>query len=518
MGRATGARCKSCFEPLVGSNVCERCSERSQDVTALPVGTSLLDGRYTIGRTLGMPGGFGITYLAWDSSLERRVAIKEFYPRQGTVRGSNGINAFAPSVAAGAEFTSGLAGFLDEARRLAQLDHQNIVKVHDYCAANGTGYLVMSYYEGRDLAEYLVASGGRLPWLEAFEIVTPVLDGLTQVHAAGLIHRDIKPANIYLANVEQARSRSILIDFGAARWASTTHELTSILTEGFAPIEQYPGCGVQGPWTDIYAVAATLYVLIAGELPATAPSRLTGNYVPHLSEIGRGVRRQFADAVEYGLSVDPETRPQSAAEFARLLRSAVQSVSPAASRGAIGTDRTTTPMSDSAVGVPYDVAVVPPTKRIAPVPAPAVLPKKRNISGAIAAAMLVVLLAGIGGLVWFAVAGNRGSRQAAPSLPAAGDRVDLSMRLPPEAPRDDGAALLDSAATAYGLARYAAAMAYLERAHAAVARGASAGRPRARLNSQIDSIAAIVINACETDRDILVRRGESAAKCKMRSW
>jgi serine/threonine protein kinase len=524
VGRLAAARCRSCFEPIPGSGLCVICSERSQDSTALPVGSKLLDGRYSIGRTLGLPGGFGITYLAWDASLERRVAIKEFYPRQGTYRRTNGVDAYAPSVEAAAEFDAGLEGFLDEARRLAQLDHQNIVKVHDYCAANGTGYLVMSYYEGRDLAEYTQASGGRLPWLEAFEVVTPILDGLSQVHAAGLIHRDIKPANIYLANVDAAKSRSILIDFGAARWASTTHELTSILTEGYAPIEQYPGCGLQGPWTDIYAVAATLHVLIAGELPATAPSRLTGNFVPNLSEMGRGVRRQFADAVEYGLSVDPEARPQSAAEFARLLRAAVQRSSAAASRAGNTVDRTTTPMAGSSARAAAVLADVPQTKQIVPRRASAPESARSRVSGLLAAAMLVLALAGIAGLVWFTVFDKSGSQEAASpasSTSSPPERVDLSARLPANArPSDDRAiaALLDSAGAAYGSAHYGTAMTLLERAHQLANGAAVATQARARLIAAIDSVAGVVHDACEADHEILLRRGEKAAPCKQRAW
>src|SRR3990172_5719698 len=277
-------RCPSCFEPSGGGALCAGCSARSRGETALPLGHSLREGRYRIGRTLGDPGGFGITYLGWD-------------------------------------FRLGLEGFLNEARRLAKLDHPNIVKVHDYCEAHGTGYLVMNYYEGRDLSHYAKTQGGRLGWQEAMKLSVPLLDGLAEVHRAGLIHRDIKPANVYLAASPDGKGRPILIDFGAARWAATSHELTAILTEGFAPLEQYPGCGPQGPWTDIYAVAATIYALIAGQVPPSAPSRLAGAYVSHLTDLVAGVPRRLGDALEFGLAIQSEERPRSAEEVAPLLRS-----------------------------------------------------------------------------------------------------------------------------------------------------------------------------------------------------
>jgi serine/threonine protein kinase len=509
-------RCPSCFNPSENGATCERCSSRAQDASALPIGSALLQGRYLVGRTLGQPGGFGITYLGWDQSLERRVAIKEFYPRQGTNRRSNGLEAYAQSSFADLEFRAGLQEFLKEAQRLAKLDHQNIVKVHDYCEANATGYLVMSYYEGRDLAEHTAALGGSIGWEDVLELVTPILDGLSEVHSAGMIHRDVKPANIYLANVASGKTRSILIDFGAARWASTTHEITSILTEGFAPIEQYPGCGPQGPWTDIYAVAATMYALIAGQVPASAPSRMAGNYVPNLSEVGKGVPRRVADAIEDGLSVLVDTRPQSAAEFARVLRNARPTPLPSSGPGF---GYTTQPMPlSSGAAQPVRIEEPKPTRQIV---TPPVKPASRGWRSVFVLSLVcVALLAGIGGMLKL-VLGDK--TVAVPDSPAASNGpevVDLSARVRPTLESNDRAikALIDSAFASYSTVHYNASMSLLAKAHELTKRDGLSGASRASLTARIDSLAGIVVGACRADREILVRRGEAAPTCKERAW
>src|SRR5689334_23007398 len=172
------ARCISCFGPVAeGNRLCESCARIARSEIALPLGAQLQHGRYAIGRTLGDPGGFGVTYLAWDTSLERRVAIKEFFPRHLVNRGPGQTSPALSSQAVKLEYEAGLKGFLDEARRLAGLDHPNIVKVHDYCEAFETGYLVMSYYEGHDLKQHTERAGGMLGWQEAVNLVLPLLDG-----------------------------------------------------------------------------------------------------------------------------------------------------------------------------------------------------------------------------------------------------------------------------------------------------------------------------------------------------
>lgn len=499
------------------------CAPISSEIASLPVGVDLRSGRYRIGRTLGSPGGFGITYLAWDDRLERRVAIKEYFPRQGTARAADGISAQPQSVSSAADFRVGLEGFLNEARRLAKLDHPNIVKVHDYCEAHGTGYLVMSYYEGADLSEHVQRAGGRLEWREALVLITPVLDGLAAVHASGLIHRDIKPANVYLASAGHAHSRSILIDFGAARWATTTHELTAVLTEGFAPLEQYPGCGPQGAFTDVYATAATLYSVLSGQVPASAPSRLAGSYVPNLSDLGHGIPRRVADAIEYGLSVAVEERPQTATEFARLLRAADPSANPTSGGGmrispsSVGATMTHPSATSTAFG---DEAIAT-TRPIAPRPAERPAPARSG--NWLILGVLCIVLAAVGGLMWM-LAGGR--TDAAPPVSATAETgtVDLGVRVPtsatePTSATNDIRAAFDSARSRLAAGDYAASMTELGRAHdaASTLRGLS---PIARtaLDTRLDSLADVILTACKAERELLSRRGENRKPCSARPW
>ncbi len=508
-------QCPSCFRERADGSVCAECATRSRSELALPLGAALRNERYHVGRTLGDPGGFGVTYLGWDASLHRRVAIKEYFPRQLATRAAS-EGAMQPlTITAEKDFTTGLQGFLDEARRLAQLDHANIVKVHDYCEANGTGYLVMSYYEGRDLADYTKSRGGRLPWQEALSLALPLLDGLADVHRAGFIHRDIKPANIYLATTADGATRPILIDFGAARWAATSHELTSILTEGYAPLEQYPGCGAQGSYTDLYATAATLYALIAGVIPASAPARLAGEYVAHLTDLVPGVPRRLGDAIEVALSVQAEERPQMASEFARMLRAA----NPTGSSRAVSTgstrvvppspppariDAMTTPMGPEG----WTTAVVPErappesvrSTRPADPPEEPEPPRARRERAEPRAPRsmrgpLIVL-----GLVLAAVVGWR-----------AWSMVEL-------AATNAALTALSSAEGALRNAQYGDAMRSLARARKLFADPRVTDDARMRGATEVDSLARVVERTCKSASAIAVSRGESVTSCPSRPW
>lgn len=566
------SRCPSCFRESADGSVCAECSARSRSELALPLGATLRNDRYQIGRTLGDPGGFGVTYLGWDASLERCVAIKEYFPRHIATRAPSKGVPQPLTITAGEDFTAGLKGFLDEARRLAKLDHPNIVKVHDYCEAHGTGYLVMSYYEGRDLSDYAKSRGGRLPWQEALSLALPLLDGLAEVHRAGLIHRDIKPANVYLATTTDGKGRPILIDFGAARWASTTHELTAILTEGFAPLEQYPNCGPQGPYTDLYATAATLYALIAGVVPASAPSRLAGGYVSHLTDLVAGVPRRLGDALDQALSVQFDDRPQTAGEFARLLRAAEPAssvrVGTSAPRDATR-DATRDALRDTPRDAPSEAATAPMSRKgwtavLTPDGAPAeeVPATRQNAalppappsaaaapsSAAAAQAMSAVSAAPgsgrtnrvpvmVGGLVlaavvaWgaWSVAGPKGASQASPPPRPAADSAATSARKAAGAetparsaastdPATEVRTILASAEQAANNGRYAEAMRSLGRAHTLLADPRLTGDARTRGATRLDSLAMLVESACPTERAMQVRRGESPPACPSRSW
>ncbi|PEN14475.1 hypothetical protein CRI94_05465 [Longibacter salinarum] len=283
---------------------------------ALPSGTLLRD-QFRIGRVLGA-GGFGVTYLGFDELLERPVAVKEYFPRHLAVDRTDNNTVKPRSSTQDPDFDFGLQRFLQEARTLAKFeDHPNIVRVRTFFGENGTGYLVMNFYEGFTLEEYIESQSGWLPEDEALYIIHDVLDGLQAAHDAGVLHRDIDPSNIYL----NGDGRVVLLDFGAARTAvgERTQTLSVMLKRGYAPHEQYHSRGEQGPWTDIYACSATLYRTLTGYKPPEAPARVMSEDLVPPSEISPGLSEEINDAVVAGLEVLPQSRPQSIEAFRDLL-------------------------------------------------------------------------------------------------------------------------------------------------------------------------------------------------------
>jgi hypothetical protein len=276
----------------------------------LPPGC-VLGGKYEVGRLLGR-GGFGATYLAWDANLRVRIAIKEFLPRQLATRVSGGTQVH-PYTSSQDTFSIGLDQFLIEARNLAQFrDNPGIISVLDFFPENGTGYMVMEYLDGSTLEQYMVAHG-RLDIQVVLQLLIPVADALRACHAAGLIHRDISPDNIFLTSDGRVK----LLDFGAARFAigSQSTNLSVILKEGYAPFEQYQRNGRQGPWTDVYALTATLYRLLTGDLPVTAPDRVAGRSLPPPSEKGVKFPPGLQALLDKGLAIRPEQRYQTIDAF-----------------------------------------------------------------------------------------------------------------------------------------------------------------------------------------------------------
>ena len=264
-------------------------------------------------------GGFGVTYLAQDRSLGRRVAIKEYLPREWGARRADG--SVGPRSSSHEEdYRWGLTRFLEEARTLARLDHARIVRVHRVIEAWGTAYMVMEYVEGRNLEEALQAEGS---WPEARvrALLEELLPGVELVHDAGLVHRDIKPANVML----RWDGTPVLIDFGAARYAAGVHSrsLTSVLTPGYAPHEQYhQTAGKQGPWTDVHALGAVAYRALSGRAPVEAPARVEAAareqadpLAPVAQAAAGGVSEEFARAVTSALGVWPEDRPRDVAAW-----------------------------------------------------------------------------------------------------------------------------------------------------------------------------------------------------------
>ena len=224
---------------------------------------------YEIKTILGQ-GGFGITYLAFDTNLKHQVAIKEYLPVEFSTRDAS--DAVQPISENQTEiYRWGLQRFLEEAQTLARFKHPNIIRVHSFFEHNNTGYMVMDYESGIEL-ETLIDNGEHFSEQRLLDILLPILDGLEQIHNAGIIHRDIKPANIFIRD----DNSPVLLDFGSARHAigNQTKTITSLVTPGYAPFEQYHQAeGRQGPWTDIYALGATCYCAITGKPPPDALKR-----------------------------------------------------------------------------------------------------------------------------------------------------------------------------------------------------------------------------------------------------
>lgn len=271
---------------------------------------------YRLDRVLGH-GGFGITYLATDLSLDQRVAIKEYYPREFAVRDSTMTVLPTGSSEDRDNFSWGLERFREEARTLARFSHPNIIAVRRLFEANGTSYIVMDFCEGEPL-DALIRREAPLSAGLLEGLFTALLDGLEQVHAAGVMHRDIKPANIFI----RADGIPVLLDFGAARQALVSHSrsMTSLATAHYAAFEQYSTRGNQGAWTDIYGLAATLYHAATGEKPLDAPDRILEDKLVSLSIRAAGqYPRGLLQAIDAGLEVRPESRPQTVAQWRRLM-------------------------------------------------------------------------------------------------------------------------------------------------------------------------------------------------------
>jgi len=287
---------------------------------ALPVGT-VIEG-YKLLSLLGR-GAFGITYLASEEKLDRLVAIKEYLPKDFAIRDESST-VRARTGSHGKLFEYGRESFLREARTLVKFKHHNIVRVLTFFEHYNTAYLVMEYEEGVDLKQYLKQKP-HLTQSELLSIFLPINQGLSIVHEHGFIHRDIKPANIYIREDHSP----VLLDFGAARDVvkNKVNELTRILTEGYAPYEQdNPSWSDQGPWTDIYALGATLYMTIMGKKPASSSQRAAAHmmkkddpYQSALTAIKKGYSPPFLAAIDKALEFHPESRPQSLKQWSLML-------------------------------------------------------------------------------------------------------------------------------------------------------------------------------------------------------
>lgn len=316
-------RCLNCmneFEVPAGyeytSLCCPHCgyleNTPPREVYHLYPGT-VLQNRYILGTVLGF-GGFGITYKAWDETLGIVVAIKEYYPTGLVQRvpGEGSVIVYEGSKRD--EYYSGLVRFLDEAKNMARFyNNANIVHVENYFEANGTAYIVMEYLDGISLKGYMRQINGRVSYDFAIEVVRSVVAALNDIHGAMILHRDISPDNIFICRNGIVK----LIDFGAARFSDEEKEMTRsiILKPGYAPPEQYQSKSKQGPWTDIYALSATMYRMVTGQIPDESTNRAIADEMPAPKELLPDIPEYLSNIIMKGMALNPELRFKDANEL-----------------------------------------------------------------------------------------------------------------------------------------------------------------------------------------------------------
>ena len=308
-------RCLGCMQSYDDNlNICPHCgyAEGTMPEEAIHIipGT-VLNERYIVGKVVGY-GGFGVTYIAWDTLLQHRVAIKEYLPSEFSTRIPGKLELTIFNGDKSQQFDDGMKKFLDEARRLAKFQNEaGIVKVFDCFEDNKTAYIIMEYLEGITLGEYL-KENGNIPEDVAVQMLLPIMNSLKSVHSEGIIHRDIAPDNIMIT----ANGEIKLIDFGAARYATTSHSrsLTVIIKPGYSPEEQYRSRGDQGPHTDVHAIGAVLYRMITGQVPPDAMERRAyfenGNkdILEPLSKYDKNISENRENAILNAMNVRIEDR------------------------------------------------------------------------------------------------------------------------------------------------------------------------------------------------------------------
>lgn len=315
------AYCMGCMEEINEKyNICPYCGYEvgtsAREAYHMPPGTVLQE-RYMVGKVIGY-GGFGVTYIGLDMVLKKKVAVKEYLPGELSTRipGQTKLTIFPDEKAE--QFTQGVKKFVNEARRLAKFQHEeHIVKILDTFNENDTAYIIMEFLEGETLKERLQREGS-FSVETALQIVLPVAEALVQVHREGIIHRDISPDNIFITKDACVK----LLDFGAARSAMTGYSksLSVIVKPGFAPAEQYRSRGEQGPWTDVYALSATMYQMITGQVPVEAMERIRQDTLKPPSKLGVKLSKGMENALMNGLQIDLKNRTQNMQDFIRELK------------------------------------------------------------------------------------------------------------------------------------------------------------------------------------------------------
>ncbi len=372
---------------------------RSGSENCLPVGTRLSD--FEITGVLG-EGGFGIVYIAYDHSLQRTVAIKEYMPGALAMRGGDrGVSLRAERHQD--TFKLGLKSFINEARFLAQFDHPSLVKVYRFWEQNRTAYTAMQYYQGRTIKDIVAASPEIVDEAWCRKILRQILQALEMLYTMQIVHRDVSPDNI----IVQENGDAVLLDFGSARQiiGDMTKGLTVILKPGYAPVEQYAGDASleQGPFTDIYALAAVMYFAVVKQAPPSSIARMIKDPLTPLAVLApQGYSAEFLAAIDKGLAVLSHDRPQTIDEFRDLL--GIVSLGPpppvrtpgATQRGAPAARADAQDADEAVIAMPVASPAAAPASA-APIPATTTVPlvgKKRW--QLIAAAAALVLVAGSG--------------------------------------------------------------------------------------------------------------------------
>ena len=367
-------RCPGCMA-VTEQAVCEKCGwpqGRNNEVHQLPVGTRLR-GQYIIGRALGQ-GGFGITYLGWDDMLDMPVAIKEFYPNAVVARDCTVTRTVhCTTEKTMPQYEASKERFLREAKALARLrDVPEVVGVYSFFEENGTAYIIMEYVKGTDLATYIARKGGRLSPEETFRILRPVMEALEMVHQADLVHRDISPDNIML----HPRGGAKLLDFGAVRnvegaeaGVDMAHSTEAILKHGFAPAEQYKSRGGLGPWSDEYAMCATVYYCLTGRIPPQAVERMLEDV--EVSFDIPGLPAHQRKALEKGMAIRSKDRHGSMKKLMEALFPAEEPASAPVKAEPVRTATIAAPAAEVAAPAPAPAPVVEePVPAVIPKPAP----------------------------------------------------------------------------------------------------------------------------------------------------
>ena len=425
--------------PLPGSDASSTAIGTGSSFTALKTGLTIR--HYIIEEVIGA-GGFGITYRARHERLSSKIfALKEFFPRQFAAR--QGTHVVSTPDGEGL-FRWGLDRFLKEAEALAKCEHPGIVDVVDYFEENGTAYAVLGYIEGRQLGQWLDELGRTPTQAELDRILMPLLDALEVVHRAKLLHRDIAPDNILI----RRDGSPCLIDFGACREdiRDRSQKLSAIVKHGYSPPEQYHGIAeLQGPWTDIYAVAATLYRAVSGQAPMDSSRRGTlGDSLQPLSETtASDYRPGFLAAIDSALRLKPEERPSSIAEWRAMLQSDVTDTAAATTPPAPAGWKLPSASADrpSMSADPSGVAAISPSRKTPPRASPLPSAGSRRRAPFIVAAAALALIA-VGAAAWWRSLDPQRNQPAALSTSGAPSSAEVADRTDPNpsasTPADSG--------------------------------------------------------------------------------